>query len=203
MHSTTYAAPVSKARLSAGHIVSAIPVLFLLFDSVIKLTAMEPVVESFRQLGYPVSLGLAIGVLELACLALYVVPRTSVLGAILLTGYLGGAVATHVRVGSPLFTHILFPIYVAALIWGGLSARTPAPRAHPVAQVAREARAHPVRRTSGGPPHVHRPNWSGDPGPSPPKATRRVSPEIVPASRSSGATTTLSSSNVSEDPRSA
>ncbi len=84
---------------------------------------MEPVVESFRQLGYPTSLGLAIGLLELTCLVLYVVPRTSVLGAVLLTGYLGGAVATHVRVGSPLFTHILFPIYVAGLIWGGLFLR--------------------------------------------------------------------------------
>ena len=123
MHSATYAAPVSKARLSAGHIVSAIPVLFLLFDSAIKFTAIDPVVESFSQLGYPVSLAIGIGAIELACLVLYVIPRTSVLGAILLTGYLGGAVATHVRVGSPLFTHILFPIYVAALVWGGLFLR--------------------------------------------------------------------------------
>lgn len=123
MHSATYAAPVSKVRLSAGHIVSAIPVLFLLFDSVIKLMTIDPVVESLGQLGYPVRLSLGIGVVELMCLILYVVPRTSVLGAILLTGYLGGAVATHVRVGSPLFTHILFPIYVAALLWGGLFLR--------------------------------------------------------------------------------
>jgi hypothetical protein len=123
MHAATYAATVSKARLSAGHIVSAIPVLFLLFDSAIKFTTIEPVLESFRQLGYPVSLALGIGVVELACLVLYVIPRTSVLGAILLTGYLGGAVATHVRVGSPLPTHTLFPIYVAALVWGGLFLR--------------------------------------------------------------------------------
>jgi hypothetical protein len=123
MHSATYAAPVSKARLSAGHIVSAIPVLFLLFDSAIKFTAIDPVVESFSQLGYPVSLAIGIGAIELACLVLYVIPRTSVLGAILLTGYLGGAVATHVRVGSPLLTHVLFPIYVAALVWGGLFLR--------------------------------------------------------------------------------
>jgi len=123
MHSATHAAPVWKARFSAGHIVSAIPVLFLLFDSVIKFTAIEPVVESFGQLGYPISLAVGIGVVELVCLVLYVIPRTSVLGAILLTGYLGGAVATHVRVGSPLLTHILFPIYVAALVWGGLFLR--------------------------------------------------------------------------------
>ena len=123
MHSSAYAVSVSKERRLAGPIVSAIPVLFLAFDTAIKFTTMEPVVESFRQLGYPTSLGLAIGLLELTCLVLYVVPRTSVLGAVLLTGYLGGAVATHVRVGSPLFTHILFPIYVAALIWGGLFLR--------------------------------------------------------------------------------
>jgi hypothetical protein len=123
MHSATYAAPVSKARLSAGHIVSAIPVLFLLFDSAIKLTVIDPVVESLGQLGYPVSLAVGIGAIELACLLLYMIPRTSVLGAILLTGYLGGAVATHVRVGSPLLTHVLFPIYVAALVWGGLLLR--------------------------------------------------------------------------------
>ena len=81
------------------------------------------VVETFPQLGYPLSTAVAIGVIELACLVLYVVPRTSVLGAILLTGYLGGAIASHVRIGSPLFTHPLFPIYVAALIWGGLFVR--------------------------------------------------------------------------------
>ncbi len=102
---------------------TALPVLFLLFDSVIKLMQITPVVESFNQLGYPASLAPAIGILELVCIALYVIPRTSILGAILLTGYLGGAVATHVRVGSPLFSHVLFPIYVAVLIWGGLVLR--------------------------------------------------------------------------------
>ena len=114
---------VSKGRLWAGHLISGIAVLFLLFDSVIKLVVIAPVVESFAQLGYPVSLARGIGLLELVCIVVYVVPRTSVLGAILLTGYLGGAVATHVRVGSPLFTHILFPTYVGALIWGGLVLR--------------------------------------------------------------------------------
>ena len=113
----------SKARFSAGYVISAIPVLFLLFDSVIKLMVIDAVVESFGQLGYPVSVALGIGLVELICLVLYVIPRTSVLGAILLTGYLGGAVATHVRVGSPVFTHALFPIYVAALLWGGLFLR--------------------------------------------------------------------------------
>lgn len=123
MHSATHAAPASKARLSAGHILSAIPVLFLLFDSVIKLLVIDPVVESFGQLGWPVSVSIGIGLIELVCLVLYVIPRTSVLGAVLLTGYLGGAIATHVRVGSPLLTHALFPIYVAAFLWGGLYLR--------------------------------------------------------------------------------
>jgi heme exporter protein D len=112
-----------KKRVWAGYIMSALSVLFLLFDSVIKLMNIAPVVESFTQLGYPVRLAFGIGILELVCLAVYVIPRTSILGAILLTGYLGGAIATHVRIGSPLFTHILFPIYVGVLIWGGLLLR--------------------------------------------------------------------------------
>ena len=113
----------SKKMLWAGRIVSAVPVLFLLFDSVIKLMKIDPVVESFARLGYPESVAIPIGILELVCLALYVFPRTSVLGAILLTGHLGGAVATHVRIGDPLFTHVLFPIYVGALLWAGLYLR--------------------------------------------------------------------------------
>jgi hypothetical protein len=123
MHAATQAVPVSKQNLLTGRIMSAIPVLFLLFDSLIKLTKIDPVVQSFTQLGYPVELAVGIGIVELVCLAAYVIPRTSILGAILLTGYLGGAVATHVRVGSPLFTHVLFPIYVGGLIWGGLYLR--------------------------------------------------------------------------------
>jgi hypothetical protein len=98
-------------------------VLFLLFDGVIKLMRVPPVVEAFARLGYPDSLATGIGLLELVCLALYVVPRTAVLGAILLTGLLGGAVATHLRVGDPLFSHVLFPIDVGALLWAGLYLR--------------------------------------------------------------------------------
>ena len=110
----------ANGKIRAGRVLSALGILFLLFDSVIKLLRIEPVIESFDALGYPAHLALGIGILELTCLAAYVIPRTSILGAILLTGYLGGAVATHVRVGSPLFTHILFPTYVAVLLWGGL-----------------------------------------------------------------------------------
>ena len=117
------ALPVSKTIFRLGVLVSTVPVLFLLFDGVIKLMRIGPVVESFNRLGYPESVSLGIGILELACLALYVAPRTAILGALLLTGYLGGATATHVRVGDPLLTHILFPIYVGALFWGGLFLR--------------------------------------------------------------------------------
>ena len=123
MQSAAYADVASTKRRWAGRTMTALPVLFLLFDSVIKLIRIDPVAQSFTQLGYPIHLAVAIGVIELVCLAAYVVPRSSVLGAILLTGYLGGAVATHVRVGSPLWTHVLFPIYVAALLWGGLYLR--------------------------------------------------------------------------------
>ena len=123
MASPNQTAPVSKTRRWAGLIMSAFAVLFLLFDSVIHMMVIPPVVESFGELGYPVSLSLGIGILEFVCLALYAAPPTSVLGAILLTGYLGGAVASHVRIGSPLFSHVLFPVYVGLLIWGGLFLR--------------------------------------------------------------------------------
>ncbi len=123
MKSGSQTAPVSTKRLWAGRTLSALAVLFLLFDSVIKLMRIDPVVESFGRLGYPVSLAHGIGTLELACLAAYVIPRTAPFGAILLTAYLGGAVATHVRIGDPLFTHVLFPTYIGVLIWGGLFLR--------------------------------------------------------------------------------
>jgi len=119
MKSDTQSAAVSKKMLWAGRISSAVPVLMLLFSSVLKFVKPAPVVEGFARLGYPESLALGIGILELACTAVYVIPRTSVLGAILLTGYLGGATATHVRVGEPFFT----PVILGALVWGGLYLR--------------------------------------------------------------------------------
>ncbi len=106
-----------------GRILSGIAVLFLLFDGATKLVKLAPVVEATVQLGYPERAVVPIGALVLIGTALYLVPRTAVLGAIFLTGFLGGAVATHVRVGNPLFTHALFPTYVAALLWGGLALR--------------------------------------------------------------------------------
>jgi hypothetical protein len=123
MQSADQAAPVSKKRLWVGRILSGLAALFLLFDAVIKLMKIRAVAEAFVKLGYPTSLAVPIGIVLLACVVIYTIPRTSVLGAILLTGYLGGAIATHVRVGDPLFSHVLFPTYVALLIWGGLYLR--------------------------------------------------------------------------------
>jgi DoxX-like family len=114
---------VSTKKLWIGRILSALAVLFLLFDAVIKLVKIPAVAQSFSQLGYPINLAVTIATLELVCVAVYVIPSTSVLGAILLTGYLGGAIASHVRVGNPLFSHVLFPVYIGALLWGGLFLR--------------------------------------------------------------------------------
>jgi DoxX-like protein len=119
MQSDTHTAFVSKKMLWAGYIISVLPVLMLLFSGVMKLMKPASVVEGFVRLGYPEGLALGIGVVELACAALYVIPRTSVLGAILLTGYLGGATATHVRIGEPFFA----PIVLGVLVWGGLFLR--------------------------------------------------------------------------------
>lgn len=112
----------SKTTLWVGRIVSAFAVLFLIFDGVIKVLQLAPAVEATAQLGYPENLVLALGIVELACLVIYVIPRSSILGAILLTGYLGGAIASHVRIGSALFS-VVFPIIIGALLWGGLFLR--------------------------------------------------------------------------------
>ncbi|WP_243318450.1 DoxX family protein [Geothrix paludis] len=116
-------APTLARWLWTGRILSALPVLLLAFDGVAKMMRLPPVLEGCAKLGYSENVAGPLGITLLACVVLYAVPRTSVLGAILLTGYLGGAVATHVRVGDPLFSHILFPTYVAALVWGGLYLR--------------------------------------------------------------------------------
>jgi hypothetical protein len=123
MQPSTPASPISKRRLWTGRILSGFAVLFLVFDAVVKFTKIAPVVDSFAQLGYPIGLAPTIGSIALICVVLYVIPRTSVLGAVLLTGYLGGAIASQLRIGNPLFSHVLFPLYVAALIWGGLYLR--------------------------------------------------------------------------------
>ena len=113
----------SKRALWTGRILSTLAVLFLLFDSIGKLLQVQPVVNGTRELGYPISTIVPLGVILLLCVVTYIFPPTSALGAVLLTGYLGGAIATHVRVQNPLFSHTLFPIYVALFVWGGLFLR--------------------------------------------------------------------------------
>ena len=112
----------NRARWT-GRVLSGIAVLFLTFDLTIKLVGAKAAVEGTVQLGWAPHHLPILGVIQLVCLILYLVPRTAPLGAVLWTGYLGGAIATHLRLDNPLFTHVLFPIYVAALLWGGLYLR--------------------------------------------------------------------------------
>ncbi len=119
MQSDSQNAPVSKKRLWTGRIISALPVLMLLFSGILKLMKPAALVEEFVRLGYPENLIVGIGILELFCTVVYLIPRSSILGAILLTGYLGGATATHVRIGDPFF----IPIVLGVVIWGGLFLR--------------------------------------------------------------------------------
>jgi hypothetical protein len=113
----------SRWQIRVGRALSSLAVLFLVFDSVGKLLQVQPVIDVTLQFGYPRDVVFSLGVILLSCVVVYLIPSTSVLGALLLTGYLGGAIATHVRVENPLFTHVLFPTYLAALLWGGLILR--------------------------------------------------------------------------------
>jgi hypothetical protein len=117
---------LTKTSIWTGRILSGLVIAFLLFDGVIKffMDKLPPeALEAGAALQWPIELMPTVGTILLLCLALYCIPRTSVLGAVLLTGYLGGAIASHVRVSNPLFTHTLFPIYVAIFIWLGLYLR--------------------------------------------------------------------------------
>lgn len=114
---------MSKKALWGGRITSGLVTAFLLFDAVIHLLRPAPVVEAFAKLHLPLSLAVDLGIIELLCLVLYVIPRTSILGAVLLTGYLGGAVAIQVTTSNSLFGEILFPVYVGVLVWGGIYLR--------------------------------------------------------------------------------
>lgn len=113
---------VSTQALWAGRLLSGLAILFLLFDGLIKLPPLEIVTATMKELGYPTTDSFArfLGIVTLACTALYAWPRTALLGAVLLTGLFGGAIATHLRIGSPLFSHALFGIYLGILVWGGL-----------------------------------------------------------------------------------
>ena len=122
MQSATRSSSVSNKQLWLGRTMSAMPALFLLVDGAMKLVKPEVVIKATVELGYAESVIVPLGIVLLTCTILYLVPRTAVLGAILLTGYLGGAVATHVRAGQGLF-EIMFPVVFGALLWGGLVLR--------------------------------------------------------------------------------
>ena len=113
---------VSNKAIWVGRVLSSLVILFMLFDGSIKLIPLDIVIQTNTQLGYPDSINLArgLGILLLVCTALYAFPRTSFLGAILLTGYLGGAIATQLRVGTPVLSHLLFGFYLGLMVWGGL-----------------------------------------------------------------------------------
>jgi hypothetical protein len=116
-------AAVAKKVLWTGRILTALVVLFLLFDGAIKIMQFSPAVQGMVQLGYRISLVPEVGLILLVSTALYLVPRTSVLGALLLTGYLGGATASQFRLSQPLFSRVLFPVYFCVLVWTGLCLR--------------------------------------------------------------------------------
>lgn len=121
-------ASVSKGSRVTGYILTALPALFLLLDGVMKLFKPAVVVEATTNLGYPEVTIVPIGITLVVCTLVYIFPPTSILGAILLTGYLGGAVATHVRVGESAFA-MVFPVIIATLVWGGVYLRDPRLRA--------------------------------------------------------------------------
>jgi DoxX-like family len=122
METSSQTANVSRGMLLTGRVLSGLMALFFILDGVGHLMKPAPVVDAFARLGYPLSASIGIGLLLLICTAIYVTPRTSVLGAILLTGYLGGAVSTHVRAGSSLFETV-FPVILGVLVWAGLLVR--------------------------------------------------------------------------------
>jgi len=137
LQQTTYTAPrawstvatPSRKAVWAGRIITGVVSLLLAFDAGMKLVQAKPAIEGSAQLGFGPAQVFVIGVIALVCLILYLVPRTAVLGAVLWTGYFGGTVVTHLRVGNPLFTHVLSGVYVAALIWVSLYLRDPRVRA--------------------------------------------------------------------------
>ncbi|HEY6259638.1 MAG TPA: DoxX family protein [Xanthobacteraceae bacterium] len=125
MLGTATSQPAPKAAVWAGRAMSGIVILFLAMDITMKLANLAVVAEASLQLGWQPDAARMLGVILLVCTALYAFPRTAILGAVLLTGYLGGAVATHVRINDPLFTHVLFGVYLGILAWGGLWLRDP------------------------------------------------------------------------------
>ncbi|WP_051248892.1 DoxX family protein [Inquilinus limosus] len=119
----TAAETASKRMRWAGHGLSTLVILFLLMDAAMKLLRLPVVLDTTAQIGWPAASVVPLGIILLICTALYALPRTAVLGAVLLTAYLGGTVATHARIGSPLFSHTLFGVYLGIMLWGGLYLR--------------------------------------------------------------------------------
>ena len=115
-------AEISKPARWTGRVLSGLVIVFMLFDGAMKLVPWPIVTETMDKMGYGSSEGLArsLGIITIVCTVLYAVLPTSILGAILLTGYLGGAIASHLRIGSPLFSHTLFGLYLGLMVWGGL-----------------------------------------------------------------------------------
>ena len=126
---TTAARPLSRAASRTGTVLTVLIALFLVFDAVPKILQLPFVVEATRQMGFAPSAVPVIGAVLAVCLALYLVPRTAILGAVLLTGYLGGAVCAQLRIEAPLFSNVLFPVYTGVLVWLGLYLRSAALRA--------------------------------------------------------------------------
>lgn len=120
MQSGVQTAVAPKKTVWAGYVVSAIPVLMLLFSGSVKLLRLPSVVQGFGEYGYPASLIAVIGILEVGCTVVYLIPRTAVLGAILMTGFLGGAIVSNVRLNNPLFS---VPLILGVMAWGGLYLR--------------------------------------------------------------------------------
>jgi DoxX-like protein len=123
------ATSVSRGALWTGRVMSGLVIAFLLFDGAMKLIPLQVVIDTSQQMAIPLDIIRTLGTLTIIATLLYAWPRTSVLGAILLTGYLGGAIYAHYRLADPLFTHTLFGVYLGLLIWGGLYLRDPRVRA--------------------------------------------------------------------------
>ena len=123
------ATPVSRGALWTGRVMSGLVIAFLLFDGAMKLIPLQVVIDTSQQMAIPIDIVRTLGTLTIIATLLYAWPRTSTLGAILLTGYLGGAIYAHYRLADPLFTHTLFGVYLGLLIWGGLYLRDPRVRA--------------------------------------------------------------------------
>ena len=123
MQTMVQTSETSNVVLWTGRIMSGLVIAFMLLDGAMKLVPLDVVVTTSEQMGIPGSLARTLGVIGLLCTLLYAAPRTSVLGAVLLTGYLGGAIASHLRLGDPIFTHTLFGLYLGLLAWGGLYLR--------------------------------------------------------------------------------